>query len=121
MKILLDTCVWGGAKKELEIAGYNVIWVGDWEVDPGDDEILAYAYKEERILITIDKDFGELAIVKGASHCGILRLVNFSSKKQGSICLHILNSHGKDLQKGALITAQPGLIRIRLSEKKSKT
>ena len=31
--------------------------------DPGDEEILATAYAEGRILITLDKDFGELAVV----------------------------------------------------------
>lgn len=30
MKVLLDTCVWGGAKETLEAAGYDVIWGGDW-------------------------------------------------------------------------------------------
>jgi len=27
------------------------------------------------VLVTLDKDFGELAIVKGALHAGIVRLV----------------------------------------------
>jgi predicted nuclease of predicted toxin-antitoxin system len=74
MKILLDTCVWGGACKALKVAGYNVIWTGDWEKDPGDMEILSYAYNERRILITLDKDFGELAIVHHYPHHGILRI-----------------------------------------------
>ncbi|GAB4233355.1 MAG: hypothetical protein Kow00121_61370 [Elainellaceae cyanobacterium] len=38
MKILLDTCVWGGVKSGLEAAGYDVIWSGEWETDPGDEE-----------------------------------------------------------------------------------
>ena len=52
MKILLDTCVWGGVLDALKIAGHNVIWTGDWDKDPGDIEILSYAYEEKRILIT---------------------------------------------------------------------
>ena len=50
MKILLDTCVWRGARKNLEVDGHDVIWAGDWPEDPGDEEILAYAHKEGRIL-----------------------------------------------------------------------
>ncbi len=46
MKVLLDTCVWGGAYKELKGAGYDVVWVGNWPEDPGDEEILKYAYKK---------------------------------------------------------------------------
>ena len=76
MKLLLDTCVWGGAKKTLESSGHDVVWTGDWAEDPGDEEILAKAHNEGRILVTLDKDFGEIAIVKGKPHSGILRLVN---------------------------------------------
>ena len=45
MKFLLDTCVWGGASKELRSAGYDVIWAGEWPDDPGDDEILVRAHR----------------------------------------------------------------------------
>lgn len=83
MKVLLDTCVWGGVKQVLARAGHDVIWAGDWEKDPGDDEILDIAYRESRVLITLDKDFGELAIVFGQPHSGIVRLVNMSTKQQG--------------------------------------
>ena len=62
MKLLLDTCVWGGAVKTLEASGHNVVWAGQWSEDPGDEEILAIAHNEDRILVTLDKDFGEMAI-----------------------------------------------------------
>jgi predicted nuclease of predicted toxin-antitoxin system len=65
---------------ELVAAGYDVVWTGDWSEDPGDEAILATAYSENRILVTLDKDFGELAIVRGTAHCGILRLVNLSTR-----------------------------------------
>ncbi len=68
MKILLDTCVWGGAMRELESVGHDVIWSGDWPRDPGDEEILAKAHEAGRILITLDKDFGEMAIFRGLQH-----------------------------------------------------
>ena len=59
MRVLLDTCVWGGVKQLLAHAGHDVIWTGDWEKDPGDDQILAIAHNESRVLITLDKDFGD--------------------------------------------------------------
>ena len=113
MKILLDTCVTGHAKAQLQAAGHDVVWSGDWDRDPGDDVILAAANREGRGLVTLDKDFGELAILLGASHCGILRLVNFRSAEQGPVCLEVLVTHGADLQSGAIITAEPGRVRIR--------
>ena len=90
MKILLDTCVTGHAKAQLQAAGHDVVWSGDWDRDPGDDVILAAVNREGRVLVTLDKDFGELAILLGASHCGILRLVNFRSAEQAPVCWKFL-------------------------------
>jgi predicted nuclease of predicted toxin-antitoxin system len=55
MKVLLDTCVWGGVRTELGAAGHDVLWTGDLPQDPGDEEILAQAYREQRVLITLVK------------------------------------------------------------------
>ena len=54
MKVLLDSCVWGGAKSKIEDAGYDVKWVGDFLADPGDETIIQLAFKEGRVLITQD-------------------------------------------------------------------
>jgi predicted nuclease of predicted toxin-antitoxin system len=120
MKILLDTCVWGGARTNLEVAGHDVIWAGDWPEDPGDEEILARAHKEGRILVTLDKDFGEIAIVHKTKHSGIVRLVNFSARQQGVICLRVIDRYGNELQSGAIVTAEPGHLRIRPPDEKFK-
>jgi predicted nuclease of predicted toxin-antitoxin system len=113
MKLLLDTCVWGGSVQTLEASGHNVVWAGQWSEDPGDEEILAKAHTEGRILVTLDKDFGEMAIVQRKSHSGIVRLVNLSAKQQGIVCLRVIEKYGRELQSGAIVTVEPGRIRIR--------
>jgi predicted nuclease of predicted toxin-antitoxin system len=113
VKLLLDTCVWGGAVEPLQRAGHEVDWSGNWEVDPGDEEILARAFAESRILVTLDKDFGELAIVRGLPHSGILRVAGFASRQQAHIIDYVLSKHGLELNAGAVITAEPGRLRIR--------
>ena len=113
MKLLLDTCVWGKAQQALAEAGHDVVWAGDWEEDPGDGEILARADRDGRILVTLDKDFGELAIVRDLPHHGILRLVNFSVRYQAELCLRALELYGKELLRGAVVTAEPGRFRVR--------
>ena len=55
MKLLLDTCVWGGAKAELIRKGHDVVWVGEWDHDPGDKVLLERATSEGRVLVTLDK------------------------------------------------------------------
>jgi predicted nuclease of predicted toxin-antitoxin system len=82
VKLLLDACVWGGTRSVLQEAGHDVVWVGDWASDPGDEEILAIAHQEDRVLVALDKDFGELALVQRMPHCGIVRLVSFCSRQQ---------------------------------------
>ena len=113
MRLLLDSCVWGKASDELSAAGHDVIWSGSWPQDPGDEEILALAHRDGRVMVTLDKDFGELAIVRGSAHSGILRLVNISARRQAAVCLHVIAIHGKELEAGAIITAEPGRLRVR--------
>ncbi len=51
MKVLLDTCVAGTVYQALLAAGIDVEWTGNWEQDPGDEAILAYAFQTGRILV----------------------------------------------------------------------
>lgn len=113
MRLLLDTCVWGKAVSELTAAGHDVVWAGDWPEDPGDEEILARAHAEQRILATLDKDFGELAVMRGKPHSGIVRLANMAARQQAPACLYVLALHGATLLSGAIVTAEPGRLRIR--------
>lgn len=119
MKLLLDACVWGGARRHLEEAGHEVDWVGDWDRDPGDLEILAHAVRESRLLVTLDKDFGELVIVRGERHSGIIRLLGFSARRQGEVCAQVLAAYETELVAGALLTVEPGRVRIRPRDESS--
>lgn len=113
MKLLLDACVWGGGVSTLTTAGHDVVWAGDWPEDPGDAEILTLAHAEGRVLVTLDKDFGELAVLLRQPHSGILRLVNWPARQQAQVCLRVLDRYSAQLQGGAIVTAEPGRIRIR--------
>lgn len=116
MRVLLDTCVWGGAKDSLADGGHDVLWVGEWTEDPGDVDILKIAAGEGRVLVTLDKDFGELAIVRGMRHGGIVRLVGFPARQQGPACLTVLAKYGSELAAGAIVTVEPSRVRIRLAK-----
>ena len=113
MRVLLDACVWGGAKSQLTEAGHDVVWVGDWDEDPGDDTILGRAHAENRVLVTLDKDFGEMAVVREVAHSGIVRIVGISARRQGDVCLRVLERYGAELAKGALVTVDAHRVRIR--------
>ncbi len=113
MKLLLDACVWGKACDELRSAGHDVSYVGDWREDPGDEEVLRRAEAEGRVLVTLDKDFGALAVLAGQSHAGIIRLVDITARKQAGACVRALGHYGSELAAGAIVTAEPGRLRLR--------
>lgn len=113
MKVVLDSCVWGGAASAITAAGHEVEWVGNWPTDPGDEKILAHSAANGAVLVTIDKDFGELAVVRGIPHAGIIRVVGFAARDQGPACASVLARYGEELQAGALVTVERARIRIR--------
>lgn len=45
----------------LSAAGHDIAWVRTIAPGSKDDDVLAWAVREDRVLITFDKDFGELA------------------------------------------------------------
>ena len=116
MRLLIDSCVWSPAAGELRAAGHDVSSVSEWDADPGDEEILRRGNSENRVMITLDKDFGELVFVLGAPHRGILRLVGIRARDQGRVVLRVLAEHGEQLEQGALIVAESDRIRIRMPE-----
>ena len=116
MRVLLDSCVWGGAVAVIRDAGHDCLWVGEWPEDPGDSEILDRAHQDGRVLVTLDKDFGELAVVRRVPHSGIVRLVGFPARRQGEVCCEVLDRYASELGAGALVTVTPQRSRIRVDE-----
>lgn len=52
---------------------HDVIWIREAAPGISDIEVLAWANREQRIVLTFDKDFGELAFrAKLPSTCGIM-------------------------------------------------
>jgi predicted nuclease of predicted toxin-antitoxin system len=110
VKILLDSCVSFLVRDELRARGHDAVWVRDWPRDPA---ILEIAHREARVLITLDKDFGELAVVHHQAHSGIIRLVDQPPSIHAEECDEILREHGQELTAGAIVTVEIGRRRIR--------
>lgn len=63
----------GDAVRDLRAAGHDVIWIRTDAPGMKDNDILAWAMRDNRILLTFDKDFGELAFrAKLPATCGIV-------------------------------------------------
>jgi predicted nuclease of predicted toxin-antitoxin system len=62
MQILADENIPGSVVQRLRDTGHDVLWIRDTSPGIADDEIMRIAVEEQRIIITFDKDFGELAV-----------------------------------------------------------
>ena len=113
MKVLLDSCVSGWVRPALEAAGHDVQSIPDQGEDPGDEVVLRRAYESGRILVTLDKDFGERVIVRHEPHAGLIRLEGLSSQGQTAVCATVLDRYGEELAAGAIVTATERRVRIR--------
>jgi predicted nuclease of predicted toxin-antitoxin system len=117
VKVLLDSCVWAKGREAIAAAGHDVVTVADyWADDPGDRDVLERARAEDRVLVTIDKDFGQLIIVNRLPHCGVIRLEDVRATQHGTVCVQVLAGYEAELQSGALIVASPTRVRVRMPE-----
>ena len=113
MRVLIDGCVAGSVASALAAAGHQVECVADWPADPGDPAVLAHAHNAGQIGLTLDKDFGELVVVRGQAHSGIVRLVGFTTSQQAIVSVAVFSHYADELSRGALVTAEPGCTRVR--------
>jgi predicted nuclease of predicted toxin-antitoxin system len=69
--------------------GYDVIWIGDIAPGVDDAKVFEISRKDGRIILTEDKDFGELAIRFKCKTSGIilLRIRDFSDKLKGHLII----------------------------------
>ena len=61
MRFLADENFPGDAVEALRRSGHDVLWIRTEKPGCADAEVLAMAAGEQRIILTFDKDFGELA------------------------------------------------------------
>jgi predicted nuclease of predicted toxin-antitoxin system len=94
-------------------AGHEVERLGDRNPPWSDEEILVEGARTGRAIVTLDKDFGELAVRMGKSHRGIVRLVDLPVSRQAEWCLAAIQEYGGELEAGALLTVSAGRVRIR--------
>jgi hypothetical protein len=56
---------------------------------------------------------GHDVVWAGHPHSGIVRLVGFRAAEQGVAAVEVLDRYRSELQAGAILTVEPGRIRVR--------
>ena len=107
LKFLVDECVGVGTAQWLKTQGFDAVSI--LEETPGipDEEVLRRAQAENRIIITSDKDFGDLIFFYKNGHCGIilLRLKDESIKNKIKTLDDLLKDYAAELKNNFIVAS----------------
>ena len=99
MKFLADANTPGLLVDALTSLGHDVFWAYTVPRTP-DIELIAKAARERRVIITFDKDFGELVFKRGHAVAVVLiRLRDTSIKETVSVVINLVGSDGESLHR----------------------
>lgn len=114
MRFLADEGVDRQIVIRLRAEGHDVLYVAEIEAGICDEVVLERSNQEGRILLTRDKDFGELAYKDRKIHTGIVlsRLHELSSEHKAELVCKAVREYGEQLAE-AFTVIQPGRIRIK--------
>lgn len=93
--------------------GHDVLSALERDPRATDEELLALANEEQRILITEDKDFGELVFLRRLRHPCIIRFGEMRVEEKTAAMRDLIDRHADDMRGGALIVVTRNRVRIR--------
>jgi predicted nuclease of predicted toxin-antitoxin system len=114
MRFLADESVDFPIVTRLRQDGHDVVAVVDLVPGISDEVVLEMAAAERRILVTADRDFGELVFRRSLLSEGVVlvRLAGLSPERKATTVSETISRHGQELD-GVFAVVSPGLFRIR--------
>ena len=113
LRFLADESCDFGIVKALRAEGYDVLALTEITARSVDSEVIAQASQEKRILLTEDKDFGQLVFASQADSAGVI-LIRYPGKTRKSLAeavVRLVREQGNDIW-NAFVVMQPGHIRM---------
>lgn len=114
MKFLVDECTGTSVVACLRNEGHDAVAVAEIMPEADDEQVLQCAVSEGRIVVTNDKDFGEMVFRSGQVHRGVvlLRLRDERAENKVRMVKVVLAQIGERLQNRYVIVNESG-IRVR--------
>lgn len=114
MNLLADEGVDRAVVERLRHDGHDVFYMADIFPTRTDEEVLQEANDRGALLLTADKDFGELVFRQGRAHPGVvlLRLAGLSNVTKAEIVAEVCQERASELLQ-AFSVVSPGQVRIR--------
>lgn len=116
MKLLLDQGLPRSTAELLRRSGFDAVHVGEVGYSTAEDaSILEMALDEGRVVVTLDADFHALLALSGAIFPSVIRLriEGLKGKIAATLISEVAERCDEELAKGAVVTVQPGRMRIR--------
>lgn len=112
-KFLANENVPGEVVEAAREAGHDLAWIAESSPGADDDGILATALADDRVLLTFDKDFGEMAFWQGkTATCGVL-LLRPRVRSPSYLARFLLGVLGQSVTwEGNFCVAQEGKLRV---------
>jgi predicted nuclease of predicted toxin-antitoxin system len=113
MRFLADESCDFAIVRALRSSGHDVVAVSDIAPRAEDPDVIDLAVRQSRILLTEDKDFGQLVYAHGTESIGVIFL-RFPTRVRKQIARDLTNVVEKEGDKliGSFVVVQPGRIRI---------
>jgi len=113
MKFLVDVNASGALTDWLLEQGHDVALVADKNPRMLDSDILIWANRELRGIITTDQDFEQMIWREGKQHKGVLRLENLPRAERMALLQDVMHHHRRDIESGSIVIALSRKIRVR--------
>ena len=113
MRFLADESCDFAVVRALRAVGHDVVAIAEVTPRAEDDAVIDLAVREDRLLLTEDRDFGRLVYAKGRSTAGVLFLRFPASARAAlpKVVVNLVRRRGERLT-GRFVVVQPGRIRI---------
>ena len=114
MNLVADEGVDRPVVERLRQDGHDVVYVAELSPSIPDEEVLQQTNARRAVLVTADKDFGELVFRQGLVHSGLilLRLAGLTNATKAEIVAEVCGNRTAELI-GAFSVVSPGQVRIR--------
>jgi predicted nuclease of predicted toxin-antitoxin system len=98
----------------LRQGGHEVLYIAESQAGASDDSVLAQANLGKAVLLTSDKDFGDLVFRQRLISSGVvlLRIAGLSQERKAEIVVDAIRKHGPEMPEGFTVLT-PTTIRIR--------
>jgi predicted nuclease of predicted toxin-antitoxin system len=108
VRVLADENMPHEAVAAMRAAGHDVAWIAEDAPSIVDLDVLTRAFNEERVLVTGDKDFGELAFTTAPDLAvyGVVLLRAYRSDAIAELAVSTLATHPE--MRGEFVVVEPG-------------